>query len=133
VFVLPIRALQTHENLDYLNRAKREIILGKALTLGGVVYMVGGYFVYKEGLSRKDNGSGFSYHKTADLRGLGEELIGLIIVVVGEAMFYVGLSFLITGGIQKGRAERLLNLNMVQFKTPYSNSSINGIGLKMRF
>ena len=115
--------------MKYLKSAKKKIALGTTFTLVGVGTMVGGAVIYAHGLSGIENS------ETEDdvYSNLGSGLGGLAILVVGEVLFDVGLPFWIVGSVQKRRAERNLELGMVQFKSPNIRTPINGIGLTIRF
>jgi hypothetical protein len=129
MFVLPINAQQTQKNLDYLQSAKKKIGIGATLTLVGVGTMVGGAIVYVNGLNGMEN----STTDEALFSNLGTGLGGLAIFVVGEILFDVGLPFWIVGSVQKKRANRQLQLTMVNFKSPNNSTPINGIGFKISF
>jgi hypothetical protein len=129
IFTIPINAQQTQANFDYLERAKKRIGFGATFTLIGVGTMIGGAVVYVNGINGIENSA-----TTQDIwdnfnAGMG----GVVIMAVGEILIDVGLPFWIVGGVQKARAKRNMKLSMVQFKVPNSHTSVNGIGLTIRF
>jgi hypothetical protein len=129
VFSVPINAQQTQANLDYLNNAKKKVSTGAVLTVVGVGTMVVGGVIYAKGLGSISNSN-----TTNEILGnASKAYTGIAVMVVGEILLDIGLPFLIVGSIQKGRAERKLQLSMVQFKSPNNYALINGIGLKIRF
>ena len=129
MFTIPVIAQQTQANLDYLRSAQKKIGAGATLTLLGAGTMIGGAVVYANGLKGIYDSSTTSTIYDNE----GNALKGIAIMVVGEILFDIGLPFWIVGGVQKGRAERNLRLSLVQFQSPNNHTSINGIGLKIRF
>ena len=129
IFTISINAQQSQLNLDYLQKAKRKVGAGTALIIVGAGTMVVGVVMYFKGLNDiGDSNTGTEIFSNAD-----NAYLGLAIMVVGGILTDIGIPFLIVGSIQKHRAERNLQLSMVQFKSPNNNALINGIGLKIRF
>jgi hypothetical protein len=129
LFNITIQAQQIQANLDYLQRAQKRIGFGATFTLVGVGTMIGGAFVYANGLKGIENSTTDENMWQSFNAGMG----GIVIMAVGEVLFDIGLPFWIVGGVQKGRAERNLKLNFVQFKSPNDHAIMSGIGLKVRF
>jgi hypothetical protein len=129
ICIIPIQAQQTRTNLDYLNSAMKRINFGRTFTLIGAGTMAGGAIFAANRFNALDNSSEPELEWDYFFQGL----FGLVLVGVGEIMIDVGLPFWIVGGVRKARAERNLELGVVQFKSPNNHASVNGIGLKIRF
>jgi hypothetical protein len=129
LFTISINARQTQLNLDYLKNAKKKVGAGIALiTVGAGTTVVGGVKYFKGLNGIWDNSSGTEIDSISD-----NAYLGLAIMVVGGILTDIGIPYLIVGSIQKHRAERNLQFSMVQFKSPNNHTSINGIGLTIRF
>jgi hypothetical protein len=129
IFTISINAQQAQLNLDYLQKAKKKVGAGTALIIVGAGTMVVGGVMYFKGLNDIwDSNTENEIYSNAD-----NAYVGLAVMVVGGILTDIGIPFLIVGSIQKHRAERNLQLSMVQFKSPNNHASINGIGLKIRF
>jgi hypothetical protein len=130
IFTISINAQQTQANLNYLKSARKKIGAGTTLMIVGGGTIVGGSFLFTKGSAEINADPDFmdnSYDGTAEVIG------GLACMITGAVLMEIGIPFLIVGGVQKGRANRRLHMTMVNFKTPNSRASINGVGLKLNF
>jgi hypothetical protein len=130
IFTISINAQQTQANLKYLKSAKKKLRAGTTLMIVGGGTIIGGGFLMSKG-SAEINADPDYMDNSYD--GTGEVLGGLACIIAGAVIFEVGIPFLVVGAVQKGRANRRLHMTMVNFKTPNSRASINGIGLKLNF
>ena len=131
ILTIPINAQQTQENLDYLKNANKMIKTGTTLTLVGVGATIGGAIMLGNGMGHKYPST--IGHITSDTYTSTGGVIGAGIMLVGVILTGTGVSTLIVGSIQKGRAQRNLQVTLGSFKSPINNASINGIGLIIRF
>jgi hypothetical protein len=125
ILAFPINAQKTQQNLDYLNNARKKIKTGTTLAVVGGGTMVAGGVLYFVGLQDLSEAETFSDAATT--------LGGIALIGVGEILLDVGIPFIIVGCVQKSKANRRLQMTLVNFRTPNSHTSVNGIGLKFRF
>lgn len=110
---------------------------GAIITVLGISGMIGGAVMYFNGLNDINNiNMNLNNHQfDKELNeATNKSLTGLYIAVAGEVLFDIGLPFWIVGGIKSNKLETQLTL--INIKTPklYGGStSVNGIGLKIRF
>jgi hypothetical protein len=136
IFTISLNAQQTQANLNYLKSAKKKVRTGTTLLIVGGGTVIAGAVLYVNGLSTVASdsySSSSTYYSDTSTDGLGAALGGLVCIIAGAVVMEVGIPFMIVGGIQKGRANRRLQMTMVNFKTPYSQASINGVGFKLKF
>jgi hypothetical protein len=130
LLTIPLNAQQTQQNRAYLERGKKNIRTGITLTAVGAGVTIAGVVMFTSGLGVPDN-PGLPGSKDQHTSTLG--IVGYYLMPAGVIIFGVGVPFLISGSIQKGRAQKNLRISLVNFKSPISSASINGIGIKMRF
>jgi hypothetical protein len=127
ILTIPLNAQQPQQNLDYLKRGKKNIKTGIILTAVGAGLTIGGVLMFTNGQGVSDSPGSKDQHTPT----VG--IVGYYIIPVGVTIFGVGVPFLITGSIQKGRAQKNLQISLVNFKLPITCASINGIGVTIRF
>ena len=130
ILTIPLNAQNSQKDQDYLRRGKKNIKTGLTLTAVGAGLTIGGIVLFTNGLDVPDS-PGLPGSKDQHMSTGG--IIGYFIMPVGVIIFGAGIPFLISGSIQKGRAQRNLQISLVNFKSPIYSSSISGIGLKVRF
>jgi len=127
ILTIPLNAQHTQENLDYLKRGKKNIKTGIILTAVGAGVTIGGIVMFTNGQGVSD--SPYSKNQHTPTGGI----VGYYLMPAGAILFVIGVPPLIIGRIQKGRAQRSLQLSLVNFKSPITSASIKGIGIEMRF
>jgi hypothetical protein len=127
ILAIPLNAQQTQENLDYLKRGKKNIKTGIILTSAGAVLTIGGLLMFTNGQGVSDSPGSKDQHTPT----VG--IVGYYLMPAGAILFVIGIPPLILGSIQKGRAQKNLQISLVNFKSPITCASINGIGITIRF
>jgi hypothetical protein len=131
LFSVSINAQQTQENLDFYKHAKRKLGAGTTLMVVGGVVMIAGGIALVSGLNAEEsNSSRYPYESSGND---GFILGAALVTLAGEILFIIGIPNLVVGIVQKSVAKRRLQISMVNFRTPNSYGSTNGIGLKIRF
>ena len=136
VFTVPIDAqLKSQLNQEQLNlylvKAKKMKNVGFALTIIGSVTTVGGSVMASNGLFRHYPST--PGHITNDTYSTVGGVIGLGLVIVGVPLLCIGIPTLTIGIIKYHTAQKNLQISLINIKSPSSYTSINGIGLKIRF
>jgi|WetSurMetagenome_2_1015567.scaffolds.fasta_scaffold929283_1 hypothetical protein len=127
-----IKPQQSKEQLNLdLVHAKKIKYAGLALTVTGAVATVGGYIMAKNGLDREYEST--PGHVTNDTYSTTGGYIGVILVIVGIPVTCTGIPLSIAGSIKYHKTQKKLQISLVNIKSPYCYSSINGVCLKIRF
>ena len=124
----PLNQEQLTNNLTKANKKQRT---GAILTVIGGAATIGGYFMMENGMFRKYPST--PGHITGDTYSTIWGAAGIALFVVGVPIICIGVPTLFIGSIQKNRAQKNLQISLVNFNTPSNYSSINGIGLSIRF
>jgi len=93
--------------------------------------MVGGTVLLANGTGRKYPST--PGHITSDTYTSTGGVAGYALMMAGGILIGIGIPVLIVGINQKSRAQRNLQMTLVNLKSPISCGSINGIGLSIRF
>lgn len=114
-----------------LVKAKKVKNTGLTLTLIGGVATVGGGLMASNGLFRRYPST--PGHITSDTYSTIGGTIGLGLMIVGIPLFCIGVPTLTVGIIKKHRAQKNLQVSLINIGSPYNYSSTYGIGLKIKF
>jgi hypothetical protein len=114
-----------------LVNAKKMQTTGAILTVMGGVATIGGIVMAENGMFRKYPST--PGHITGDTYSTMGGAIGIGLIIAGVPLICIGVPVFIAGSIRKERAQRNLQISLVNIKSPFNCSSVNGIGLKIRF
>lgn len=114
-----------------LMKAKKVQTTGAVLTVIGGVATIGGVVMAENGLFKRYPST--PGHITGDTYSTMGGAIGIGLIIAGVPLICIGVPTFIVGSIQKGRAQRNLQISLVNIKSPLNCSSVNGFGLKIRF
>jgi uncharacterized protein (UPF0261 family) len=114
-----------------LEKAKKVQKTGAILTVTGGVATIVGIVMAENGLFKRYPST--PGHITGDTYSTLGGAIGIGLIIAGVPLICIGVPTFFVGSIQKGRAQRNLQISFVNIKSPMNCSSVNGIGLKVRF
>jgi len=114
-----------------LMKAKKVQKTGIILTAIGGVATIGGSVMANNGLFRQYPST--PGHITKDTHSSIGGVVGLGLMIVGIPITCIGVPTLSFGTIQKYRAKKKIQISLINIKSPYNCTSINGIGLKYNF
>jgi uncharacterized membrane protein YidH (DUF202 family) len=125
-----LNAQQAQADLDYLKSSRKEIKIGTALTIAGAGTAIVGTLMFVNGTRTYPSTPG---HITKDTYTSTEGIIGYVLMPAGVILIGIGIPVLIAGCLHKSRAQRNLQMSLVNITTPINCASINGIRLSIRF
>ncbi|MFN8240252.1 MAG: hypothetical protein U0X39_05805 [Bacteroidales bacterium] len=121
---------QEQLNLD-LDMAKRTRNVGLVMTVTGGVAAIGGSVMATNGLFRHyPDTPGKVNNDTYSTMG---GVIGLCLVITGVSLVCIGIPVFSIGSMKYHKAQKSLQISLVEINGPDKYTPVNGLGLTLRF
>lgn len=114
-----------------MEKAKRVQTTGAIMTLTGITACGVGYVLFDHGMFKRYPST--PGHINGDTYSTAGGAAGMFLLIVGIPAVCIGVPVLLAGTAQRVVAKKNLEISLVNFRTPTTTATINGLSLKLRF